>query len=171
MPITTFDPIYTGTLNSNTSFITIGNIPQTYTDLLITFSGYSNVTGDDIVMMYFNNDTSSNYMVVNWTTYNPTPTIDVSRVNATDSGYFADMVLKTAGQIGNGFAYLPQYTATNKWKTFISRMSSWRDGLSNGTTCTVYKSTSAITTLNFRTINGYQFAANSLLTVYGLKGS
>lgn len=171
MPVTTFDPIWVGTLTSPQTFITISGIPTTYTDLLLTVSGFSNVTGDDLCLVFFNNDSGSNYQLTTWSVYGPTPTQENSRVNSTTAMYGGPLVLKTVGQIGNTWAYIPQYRATNKWKTMISRASSPRDNLSSGTWTGVWRNTSAITTINLRTVNGYQFAENTLVTLYGLKGA
>ena len=60
MATQTYDPIASITLGAAASSVTFSNIPSTYTDLVIIFSG-AITTGFDSINIKFNSDGGTNY--------------------------------------------------------------------------------------------------------------
>jgi hypothetical protein len=60
MPASTYEAISTFTLSNDTQFVTVSNIPQNYTDLIIVIDGIS--TNGTYIRAGFNNGTSVSYV-------------------------------------------------------------------------------------------------------------
>lgn len=164
----TYTPIASVLVGSNTSTITISNIPQTYTDLVLDGSFTADTDNANLIWR-FNGDTSTIYsqtlvgaagtpttgretsqgrILVSWVTATP---------NSTSPATF----------IGN----VMNYANTNVNKTALLRwnvLSATYPGV-QGSTC-LYRSTSGITQIDL-TIISNNFTAGSRFTVYGIKAA
>jgi hypothetical protein len=159
MPTPTYIPLATITLTTTDSQIVFSSIPATYRDLiLVVDASYSAATS---LRVRLNSDTGSNYPVV-WmgnlenSTYTLANTYDYLRPEFTDPA------------AGSRRAYTFQfldYSATNKHKTALSRVSA-------GATVVVagahrWANTSAINTILLFLGSG-NFQVGSTFSLYGI---
>ena len=167
----TFTPIVTLEVSSTQSFILLNNLPTNYADLYLTVSGFSAVTGDDLVMISFNNDLGSTINtceVYSYVTSGTTTTTGTNGSNST-AQQIGSLHLTSVGYPGTAEAYIFNFQNTTRWKNVLARLGSGiRAGLSQGYGGIVWRSTSPITTINLRTVNGYGFAAGTIINLYGI---
>jgi hypothetical protein len=169
--------IETKTLATTTSNIEFTGIPQTFTDLVILFSvratlgsGY----GFDDLGLRLNGDSGSNY-------YNSIlRSRDGAFLGAGATGtsitvYSSPAVSATANTFGNGQIYISNYALGTIYKNVNV------DGFSENNSSTavqggfvggVWRSASAITSINLVSLNSWNFAQYSVVSLYGItKGS
>jgi hypothetical protein len=160
---TTYVPIATETLLSSADRIIFNNIPQTYTDIVM--SCHVKLTSASTSFIQFNNDTSSE-LYGNQYFY----------TNGTSLG---GQVLSTYGvRIGEHYAGIStaffqpvilnimDYATTNKFKTSLVREDHTGSEVNLGA-CT-WRSTSAITRIDFWSGPTGDLAAGSTVTLYGI---
>jgi hypothetical protein len=161
---TTYDPIATQTLGSNSATVTFSSIPSTYTDLVFILNVKSSDAGTDVdVTGTFNSDTGSNY---SWTRIYGDGSTTGSQQASSQSN------LRIGNQSGTGSsAFSPMilnimnYSNTTTNKTMISRPNNpvrIVDAYVN-----LWRSTSAISTVSFTG----NFLAGSSFTLYGIKAA
>jgi hypothetical protein len=167
----TYEPIATQTLGSNTTTVTFSSIASTYTDLIIVLNGKDgSVTSADISIQ-FNSDTGSNYSFTylygNGTT---AASGRASNNTAARLGYFTTRGT-TDGYMG--IAQIMNYSNTTTFKTMITRS----NALSSNTTypgtetiVNLWRSTSAITSIDIKSPTS-TFATGSTFTLYGIKAA
>lgn len=158
MPLpSTYIPIATNTLTATASSVTLSNIPNTYTDLVVIVT---TTTGGDISWR-INGDTGTNY--------SQTIVYGYSSFGSTRTSNQTSNFLNYGSNSGNLFAILQlnNYSNTTTNKTSILR------NMDNGTTSDmmtgIYRSTAAITSLTFTPPS--TFAAGSTFTIYGIKAA
>lgn len=167
----TFTPITTLELASTQTFVLLNNLPTTYADLYLTISGTSAATGDDLAMIYFNNDTGATINACNAYTYitSGTTSITATDRSASTAQSIGTLILNSVGYPGLGEAYIFNFQNTTRWKNVLGKYGGGlRAGLGNGYAGIVWRDTSAITTINLRTVNGYNFAAGTVINLYGI---
>lgn len=165
-------PIFTNVISTGGS-LTFNNIPQTYTDLLITASIKDNTSGGGVgqtLYMTFNNDGSANYSS-RWLESNGTDRYTVANSNQT--GFRLGVVQSTgatAGMYSNLEIYIPNYTG-NMFKSHLSEYVTVNSGTGVflGTDTGVWRGNAGITTIGI----GTGFALNQFTSwdLYGLSGS
>jgi hypothetical protein len=150
---------------ANTTLITFTNISGSYTDLILVLntaiaSGYN---GESVIR--FNSDTGSNYS----NTYlygNGTSVLSARNTNATVGRISYSASNSTT--LGN-ISYVVQilnYSNSTTYKTFLSRA----NNASNATDAIggLWRSTSAITSINFFYSDGGNIIAGSTASLYGI---
>ena len=172
----TYNLIASQVLGSNTSSVTFSSIPQTYSDLIIKQSGRSDYASVlDNPTLQYNSDTTStssyiqirgaNSTVQSYKTQNNTyPNTDIGLLDAANN---------TASTFSSTEIYIPNYTLGSNTQSSVFSVSE-----NNATTgyyislqSALWRGTSAITTITFRTQYGTNFVTNSSFYLYGLKSS
>ena len=163
----TYEPIATTTLGSAASSITFSSIPSTYTDLrlvlVITGMSTANRTG-----IQFNGDTTSLYSTTRLqgdgatassTANNTNPNIRITDVNqASTSLQFITLDL---------FSY-----AGSTYKTALAELSNDANGSGYVyRSVGLYRSTSAITSLNIMLLSAGTMSIGTTATLYGIKAA
>lgn len=159
----TYTPIATTTLASNTASYTFTSIPQTYTDLVLV-SNLGTATAGPFTMRVGNGsvDTGSNYSRTN--IYGDGSA--VHSFNEVNQTYFntgnssTSIVLQDITQFMN-------YSNTTTYKTFLNRNGNTIAGTVQGNVY-LWRSTSAINTIQVFNSNGYNLLAGATFTLYGI---
>jgi hypothetical protein len=155
----TYEPIATQTLTSSTTSIGFASIPGTYTDLVLVVNQYL-VTGSQNTKCWVNGDTATNYSV----------TYLYGGSGAAASGRFTNQSFVYAGETGSTIAttilQFNNYSNTTTYKTILLRDSS--PGNSVSSWMGLWRSTAAITTINFGAASGGSFGSGSTFTLYGI---
>lgn len=154
--------------------IEFASIPQTYTDLLLTFSARANYVGagHETQILNFNSSTTS---YTSKEMYYQDNVIYAANRGTISSGAPIGKMPDdntTAGIFGNGSVYIPNYTNGN-YKVFSS------DSVSPNfsSTATIYmksnlwSNTAAISNIKMHTANDRPFKQNSTFRLYGIKSS
>lgn len=162
---TTYEPIQTHTLVSNSTDIEFATIPSTYTDLVIV-AQFKNTTSVDMFLR-FNNDSTTKYS----NTYlygNGTTALSSRYSNA--SGFVLDMAGGGFGtEWGTYIINIMKYANTNIDKNILGRSSF--SGISTGTIVGLYRSTSAISSIKLSASTASTIVAGSTFTIYGIKAA
>jgi hypothetical protein len=164
----TYEPIATTTLGSTSSSVVFSSIPQTYTDLVVVFTG-KNTTATDAMTFEcdINGDGGNNYS----STY-----IDIG--NGTSGRGTGNNGLYIGQMSKNGTAWavinFMDYSNTTTYKATISRwgvLSAPFPGA--GTIAGLWRDTSAITQINFNRPAGEAgtFDVGCTFTLYGIKAA
>jgi hypothetical protein len=175
----TFDLIETASVTSAVSSVTFSNLNTYATDYkhlrIVSHTLDSATSNNTWINIRFNGDTASNYYRSN---------IRFSTANtggsmvATDSVTNGALVATDENPAGGDSLYgvvavanIADYSSTNKQKSFVSwgsqyQSTKWTQNLWSG----VWKSTSAITSITLFPDSGINFAANSRIYLYGIKG-
>jgi hypothetical protein len=152
MPTQTYTPLATVTLASTASSVVLSNIPASYRDLIVVYSG--NITANSTLGAYrFNGDTGSNYTGVN--TSNAT---SGTRATTSSDFYFQDV----AG-VNRAIIQVMDYSATDKHKTVLARSgnaAAWVQMYANR-----WANTAAITSMTLLPIDASTFAPTSTWAV------
>lgn len=166
----TYEPISTQTLGSNTATVTFSSIPQTYTDLVLIANIKHSYGSTGIVRvegLQFNSDTGSNYSdtfldgdgsTASSYRYSNRTGLAIYGSQASESGYAINAI-----QIMN-------YANTTTYKTALNRVGY----ASSGNTVAIvdlWRSTSAISTINLSATSSYTFQTGSTFTLYGIKAA
>lgn len=169
---TTYTLISSNTLGSDTASVTFSSIPNTYTDLEIRISARGTLNDViDLVNLTINNDSSALY---SWTMVNGDGT--AAQSNRTSGKTIADIRYidgnnGTANTFGTTVIYIPSYTVSqNKPFSAFSAQEQSSTNAQMANLALLYRSTSAITSLNF-TPNGANFKTGSSFYLYGIKNS
>jgi hypothetical protein len=165
-------PIYTQTVGAGgASSITFNNIPQTFTDLMVSISSReTSSTPYSGISVRLNNDASALYSGTLAEGYGSAAS---SRTTGADSLFPIPHIVggsATANTFGNAQIYIPNYTASTFKSLIIDSVTennsnttfSFQTGLSSG----LYRSTSTITA--FRCIAAGSFAQHSTFSLYGI---
>jgi hypothetical protein len=161
--MSTYTPIATQVLSSATATITFAGIPQNYTDLVLVASRrFSNTgTGNQNSLITFNGDSGSNYSQ----TYMANPTSSGQLTNQTTlytSGPGNEDSARYSADVWNFF----NYSNTTTFKTSIFNMQFANQ--MNQTWVNLWRSTSAITSINITAGGGALYAAGSTFNLYGI---
>lgn len=169
----TYTPIATTTLGSNSATVSFSSISSSYTDLRIVFSG-SITNADDNTYVQLGNgsvDTGSNYSA----------TFMEGRAGVSAaSGRFSNqtkMQLDYYGSISTTNSMftldLMNYANTSTYKTALVRYGNNTSASYSGVGALVglWRSTSAINILTFSLGGSSQFKTGSTFTLYGIKAA
>lgn len=162
MPVT-YEPIATQTLGSSATSIGFGSIPSTYTDLVLVANFNILTSGSANTKVWFNGDTATNYSC----------TYIYGSGTAAVSGRFSNQSFIYAGDIGTNRSttifQINNYSNTTTNKTAIIRDNITISGVSAWVG--LWRSTAAISTINFGPTGGYSLDAGSTFTLYGIKSA
>ena len=172
----TYTPLATTTLGSNTASYTFSSIPSTYTDLVIVMnystanSGGSaaNVSG----ALRVNSDTASNYSQT--LMYGFGATANSGRETSQTVYWIADYgyAASTSGVFGNTVLHFINYANTTTYKTLLERSSNI-DNAQSGSMGTVasaglWRSTAAITSITLMLNGTNVYRTGTTFTLYGI---
>jgi hypothetical protein len=166
----TYEPIATTTLGSDTTTVTFSSIPQTYTDLVLIANAQSTQTGSSIngLRGTFNSDTASNYSA----TYlygdgSAAGSIIESNLPIAQLG---SMTQTSATYQSINIIHIMNYSNTTTYKTFLVRADS--ASVDVEARVGLWRSTSAITQISLaRGTSPNIIKAGSTFTLYGIKAA
>lgn len=154
----TYEPIATTTLGSAAADVTFTSIPGTYTDLIIAGNGIK--SGDHGINVQFNSDTGSNYSF----------TYLYGDGSSAVSGRESNKSFASGGRLATNGAvslfYIMNYANTTTYKTMLSKGSN--AGALTIAVVSLWRSTSAITTIKINPGDLGNFATGSTFTLYGI---
>ena len=157
----TYTPIATQTLGTNTATVTFSSISGNYTDLILVFNGKSNVSSGAFYYR-LNSDSGSNY--------SSTQLRGTGSVADSESFQNASYMYG----LGNGFVndvniitQFMNYSNATTYKTAITR---WNDSnLRVAASVGLWRSTSAVNRIDIYSLNIY--ATGSTFTLYGIQAA
>ena len=156
----TYDQLFTTTLTSAVTSVTISSIPSSYTDLVMVFSGSASAT--DSLYARFNGDTASNYSSTliygNGTTAYSDRRTSFSSALIFDGG-------ATTGQM-NTILHLMNYSNTAIYKSGLARGNS--SSLYVAATVISWRSVAAINSITVGMSGGATMTVGSSVTLYGI---
>ena len=163
----TYTPIATNTLGSDTATVTFSSIPSTYTDLRIVVSsrctGAQNSSGID-ALAYYNSDQAANYSQTQ--IYGNGTTAGSNR----NTGVTYSYVGITSNSSNNDwptFSFdIMNYSNTSIYKSTLASSNS--ANASTSRRVTLWRSTSAITSITLYCELSLSFKAGSTFTLYGI---
>lgn len=164
---------------SGSSLITFDNIPQTYDDLYILWSGRENIhNGHLIGKMTFNNDYTNNYSDLYG--YSGGSSASTNSGSNSNVSYNTQGMWNANGSTSNTFSnsdiYIPQYKASGN-KTYFSYGYGSNNGTGDYSSAFImaggtYSGSSAITRIDFYSYQGtYSAYDGTSFYLYGIKNS
>jgi hypothetical protein len=161
MPTPTYKALATRTLTGTATSVTFSNIPATYRDLIVIYSGTSTNTIIGSLTLRFNADSGSNYAFV---------AMDGSGGGATSGGSSftsipAGLTINTG--ISSGIAHIMDYSATDKHKTVIARGNAMGDSYVRAL-ASRWANTAAITSILCENNAGGSFNSGATFSLYGI---
>lgn len=172
---TTYEAIVKTTVSSSVHSVTISNIPNTYTDLLVKFSLRSDYGSNYHEGQFIFNSVTANYS-------QKLLTGDGSAVNSYSSSGAAAatwaLVMNgsssTSNTFSNGEIYLPNYASTTVAKSWSTDAVTENNATAAGTwlVAGTNSSTAAISSLTFYAWQSFiNFVSGSSFELYGIKNS
>lgn len=168
----TYSKIATYTVGSGgVASIDFINIPQTYTDLVLMFSGRANQAATEAsVSVQFNGSTSS--YTSRWLRGNGAAAASGTDTYGTDEIYIGEVPAAnaTSSTFGNCLIYIPNYTAAVNKSVSVDMVSE-----NNATTAWAYltagllSNTAAITSIKLLNQGANNFVQYSTAHLYGIK--
>lgn len=167
--VSTFEPIQSITLSTNSTTVTFSSVPNTYTDLVLHYQMGGNSANN--IQIRYNGDTASNYSATILYAYNGTATAGGNYQNLTFGYGGSGAISGPIGNIGaNGIIEIYDYKDTNKFKTSISHYAYVNTSSTAELTrfISTWRSTAAISSIQLSSYSG-PYLANSIFTLYGIK--
>jgi hypothetical protein len=163
----TYTPIATTTLGSNTASYTFSSIPSTYTDLILVVAGQ--VSSNVSIACQVNGDTATSYS-----------TTEIFGDGGTASSFRnsnnAQITVASIGaQINSGSQWVStlhfqNYSNTTTYKTILGRTSAQGTGVN--AIAGLWRSTSAINSIKFMGYAGASgFTTGTTFTLYGIQAA
>jgi hypothetical protein len=163
----TYEAIATQTLGTAAASVTFSSIPGTYTDLVIVIA-IAGLSAQETPNMYFNGDNSALYsttqIIGNGSTASSNSTSNLT--------YFYGIGSKNAGQttgVSNIIVQIPNYSNTTTFKNMISRNNSTPTEVN--AIVGLYRSTSAVSSINFTVQGGNTYSTGTVFSIYGIKAA
>lgn len=162
----TYDCIATTTLSSATSSVTFSSISGSYTDLVLVFEGTSSAV--DSLFARVNSDTASNYSGTELR--GDGSTAASSRFSNVTYLYLGYNVSMDSTNRANAIIHFMNYSNSTTYKTVLSRFNRAGGSSYPGTAAYVnlWRSTSAITSIQMIDYGGGNFSVGSTFTLYGI---
>jgi hypothetical protein len=157
----TYTPIATTTASGSTTSVTFSSIAGTYTDIVVVCNVQNAASGDNGLRMQFNSDTGNNYS----TTYiYGDGTSAVSGRQTSASG--AQFGRSASGNITTSIGQVQNYSNSTTYKTVLGRGNNpaalvWA-------AVSLWRSTSAITSITIYNETSATISAGSTFTLYGI---
>ena len=165
MAVSSYNAIGSVTLSSAQTQVTISNIPQIYTDLMVVCSLVATTaTLQNAPQLRINGDAGSNYSA---TALNSNGTTAASGRWSNQTVIYADYygILQNDG-IGTMTAHYMNYTNNTTYKTVLIR--SGKGNKETTATTGLWRNTAAINSIQFITDSPNTFAAGTTFNLYGL---
>jgi hypothetical protein len=159
----TYEPIASTTVGTATTTVTLSNIPQTYTDLVVVANA-ATPSGGIVFSVRFNSDTGSNY---SGTRLGGTGTATFSDRSSSATSIGATILKSSAQPDGAYIIHIQNYANTNTYKTCLIRGNATQVGVTAG----LWRSTSAITSVSFGGEFTADVIAGSTFVLYGIKAA
>jgi hypothetical protein len=160
---TTYTPLATTTLGSNTTTVTFSSISSAYTDLILVASTKNTTTSVNSLQMAFNSDSGSNYSFS--IIYGDGSAVASARYTTQSVGVAGwDSTTNFTPTIIN----IQNYSNATTYKTAISRSAD--AGGRNSAFVNLWRSTAAISTVSL-TSQSASFVTGSTFTLYGIKAA
>jgi len=161
----TYEPIESKTLATAVSTVTFSSIPQTYTDLMLIFSGNCASGSIESVPMRFNGDTASNYSY---------QILDGNGSSASaglaSSATFMTTSLVISSEVSNNIWHIFNYSNATTFKTILGRGNVAGSYVRFG--CGMWRKTpEAITSITVFHAGSINFVVGSTFTLYGIKAA
>ena len=157
-----------GDSTSSSVVLQFNNIPQTYQDLMVVFSGFP-TNASTIPICNINNDGSTIYSQTEL--YGTGASAASSRTTGSGSFQYIYGFAPSATIPFSFTAHILNYANTSTYKTMLWRAANDQNG--SGQTFLqvgLYRSTNAVSTLNISTANGgYYWATGSCISLYGIR--
>lgn len=180
MPLpSTMTPIATTTLTSNVATFTFTSIPQTYTDLVLVMNyagcNSSGVAANTSAQLRLNADGGGNYSET--VLYGFGSSAAGGRETTQTVYWIADYgyIASTANVFGTTILHFMNYSNTTTYKTILERSAhvDSAQSVSMGSTLTtgLWRSTTAITSVDLRMNSTNLYRSGSQFTLYGVKGA
>jgi hypothetical protein len=166
MPTMTYEPIATQTLGSAVATVTFSSIPSTYNDLVLVINATASAGAD--IWIRCNGDSGSNYgftaLYGNGTAASADKNSNLSQGLLTD--YYG-----TPGSTepNTCIVQFNNYSNSTTYKTCLSRANRANSG--TDAVVSMWRSTSAITSLTLRFNGAQTFSTGSTFTIYGIKAA
>ena len=170
----TYDAIASYSFPSAANNFTFTSIPTTYTDLVlvanVTYQSLGGSTGYPLIRVgngTVDTGTSYSYRFI----YSDTGSV-VTNGSGANSNFYNTIMNQTGTTQSTGIFHFQNYANTSIWKTIINRMNNGAITIT-GTSATacLWRSTSAINTIQFFDYSNYNFAAGSTLSLFGIKAA
>lgn len=170
--MSTYTPIASQTLSSAAASVTFSGIPQNYTDLRIAIQARSTAAGNgrESFRIRFNGDTGSNYSAT-WIVGNGTSAGSSRNSSQTYAYAMFQESNSTSTAYGMNTLDIMNYSNSTTYKTGLTRSS--YNLLGNTEDCSaahvfLWRSTSAITSIEFSTDASGGFSSGSTFNLYGI---
>jgi hypothetical protein len=159
----TYEPIQRVTATGSSTVISFTSIPQTYTDLVVIFTGFA-TTGNFYVRV--NSDSSAIY---SQTDIRGTGSVaGSSRETAQSNVYIGDFISDPISTISNAVMHFNNYSNATTFKSFLFRGNN--AAKFTGLTAGLWRSTAAITGISVHS-SGANLDSTSVATLYGIKAA
>jgi hypothetical protein len=164
---TTYEPIQSYTLGSNAA-ITFTSIPATFTDLRVILNGFWTTAGAADLMIRFNSDSSTNYSYTrlrgNGASASSTRFTSVAQIELIETLPSTTIPGLSVFDI---FSY-----AGSTFKTILGNGNGDMNGSGNVVNVVgLWRSTSAITSIELKSSNNNLLGTGSTATLYGIKNA
>ena len=163
MATPTYDLLDSTTLSSSASSVTFTSIDQSYRDLVLVVEG--KFTSNDYLKWNYNSYTSG--VTYNQVTMSGNGSNTYSSSNGLSDGHRQTLNFQALSSSNSTWILqIFDYSTTDKHKSALMRF----DQASNVTNATAYRwaQTTAITSIQFSTNSGANWAANSTFYLYGI---
>ena len=162
----TYEPIASVTTASSAATVTFDNIPGTYTD--IVWVVHHGLSSDQVVGLRFNNDSGSNYSTTRLTGNGSAAAS--GRVSSETYIRALSFGVANASTIQNvTVGHVLSYANTNVNKTTLEAQANASSGVSR---CVgLWRSTNAITRIDFVAQSSATFVNGSTVSLYGIKAT
>lgn len=174
MPVT-YSLIASNTLSSSAASVTFSSIPNTFTDLVLRFSGRTSTGSGSgyAAQIEFNGDTSTNYSYRN--IWNTSSTAVGSWSSSNDTYASLLGAINTNANTANTFSsveiYIPNYTSSNnKPLSAINATENNDPSFVIAATANLWRNSAAINQIKITTAAS-TFASGSSFFLYGIKNS
>jgi hypothetical protein len=159
----TYEPIQSVTATGSSTVISFTSIPQTYTDLVVIFTGFA-TTGNFYVRV--NSDSSAIYSQTD--IRGDGSNAGASRETAQSNVYIGDYIANPISTISNAVMNFNNYSNTTTFKSFLFRGNN--AAKFTGLTVGLWRSTAAITGISVHS-SGANLDSTSVATLYGIKAA
>jgi hypothetical protein len=172
----TYTKIESITASGSVAQIAFNSIPQTFTDLVLRVSGRSAAASTSAIITAFNGNTStinSNTRLIG----GGSGGANSDRFSAQSYGSVFNNAMNftsyTASIHGNSEMYIPNYANASLFKTYLIDGVSENSGATanQNTLAGLWRSNSAITSINVLDANGTNLTSSSTFTLYGIKNT
>lgn len=161
----TYTPIATNTFSSNANSVTFSSISGSYTDLVLICSNLAGSSSQTIYVQT-NSDTGSNYSHI-WGNGNGSVAQSGNATNNSQGLVIGGSVAGLPSTItAMGYLHIQNYANTTTYKTGLSRYSAANAETQYGVS--LWRNTSAITSLKVYASSGANILAGAMFTLYGI---